>query len=350
MSDAERETSVTSPGMQAIDRAMEAAEDAMDVAEDALEEAQGAMTSANGKNKVFHRSSAPSSSEGLTSGDTWFDTADDYKMYTWNGSSWIAETFGEGAIANAAITNAKIANATIQYGKIASLDMGTATTGKLKAQYIDVTNLFAQDITATNSFQLDTENCKLKAVSGSYGRSGFELSVSDSSSYGGLTCKRGDFRLSSTSSGYSSSVVGDGGSLDINATSELRLDSNFVAIGTEDSNSKVNIGYYYGTVNIAGTINAPSLDNQYSKILTVESKSASISVSKNSTANSSFSVSKSGYTPLGIVGWQFPSSSSSYMFLPRLYLSGTNCYWLARNTSGSDYSGTLTVDVLYVKN
>jgi hypothetical protein len=271
------------------------------------------MRSANGKNKVFHQSTAPSS-EGLTAGDIWFDTANDNRINTWTGSAWSAFELGEDAIANASITNAKIANATIQYGKIASLDMGTATTGKLKAQYIDVDNLFAQEITATNSF----------VAKGNFSVSNpwytLEAYVGDGNVY--FQSNEGNMYI------YGQSVT-------ISAEDyRLNLYGDDITLGDEDS-----------SISIEGKVSGLGINT-----IIVQSKTASISVGKNSTANDSFSVSKSGYTPLGIVGWQFPSSNSSYMFLPRLYLSGTNCYWLARNTSGNDYSGTLTVYVLYVKN
>jgi len=132
----------------AAEAAQEAADAAAEDAAEALEAANGAMTSANGKNKVFHQSTAPTTSDGLTAGDIWFDTGSDNRINTWTGSAWSAFELGENAIANLSITNAKIADATIQHGKIASLDMDAATTGKLKAQFIDVDELFADTIKA----------------------------------------------------------------------------------------------------------------------------------------------------------------------------------------------------------
>lgn len=105
--------------------------------------ANNAMTAANGKNKVFHQATAPATSAGLTAGDIWFDTSNDYKMSRWTGSAWTEEQFGESAIADASIGNAKIKDASIEHAKIKSLDMGKATVGKLKAEFIDVDNLTA---------------------------------------------------------------------------------------------------------------------------------------------------------------------------------------------------------------
>lgn len=97
--------------------------------------ADNALTSANGKNKVYHQDSQPSGGTYIA-GDTWFDTDDGYKMYTYNGSSWVAETFGTNALSDLAVTNAKIANGTIQNAKIATVDAGKITTGTLDAARI----------------------------------------------------------------------------------------------------------------------------------------------------------------------------------------------------------------------
>ncbi len=129
------QTQVIAPGPEevgfilgATGRAVKAAYDKSIQAQTA---AMRAVTAANGKNRIFHRASAPDPSVGLQTGDTWFDTDDGYKMYTWSGSSWTAETFGTNAISDLAVTNAKIADATIQSAKIAQLDAGKITTGDL---------------------------------------------------------------------------------------------------------------------------------------------------------------------------------------------------------------------------
>lgn len=154
-----------------------------EAAKAAYNRAVNALTAANGKNKIFHQTTAPTSSVGLQSGDTWFDTNDNYTMYTWNGSSWIAEQFGTNAIANSAITTFKINANAITSSKIAAgeiktsnidagaittdkiytnaitaekIDAGAITTDKIAANSvtaakIDVNDLFAQDITATGT-------------------------------------------------------------------------------------------------------------------------------------------------------------------------------------------------------
>lgn len=59
-----------------------------------------AQTSANGKNKNYYQTTQPSGGTYLT-GDLWFDTDDNYKMYTYNGSAWVVTQDSAGAIVSA---------------------------------------------------------------------------------------------------------------------------------------------------------------------------------------------------------------------------------------------------------
>lgn len=68
----------------------------------ALTDSSSALTSANGKNKNFYQNSQPTS--GMVAGDTWFNTADNNKLYTYSGSAWVlaqdsaaAKTAADGA-------------------------------------------------------------------------------------------------------------------------------------------------------------------------------------------------------------------------------------------------------------
>jgi hypothetical protein len=47
----------------------------------------------DGKNKTYYQTTAPSS--GMTTGDLWFDTDDDYKAYRYNGATWDLVRDGE---------------------------------------------------------------------------------------------------------------------------------------------------------------------------------------------------------------------------------------------------------------
>ena len=73
----------------------------------AVDTANNAQTTADGKNKIYYQNTQP----GLTGnkkGDTWFDTANGYRAYVWNGTAWNLSPFGSAAIADDAVTLAKV--------------------------------------------------------------------------------------------------------------------------------------------------------------------------------------------------------------------------------------------------
>lgn len=90
--------------------------------------------------------------------------------------------------------------------------------------------------------------------------------------------------------------------------------------------------------------------------LTVEAKSVdNISVSATSSADGSFSVAKSGYTPIGIVGWRIQNATSSGAYYTRIFawrleLSGATLYYGLGNYYSSAAKIKLTANVLYRKN
>lgn len=77
---------------------------------------------------------------------------------------------------------------------------------------------------------------------------------------------------------------------------------------------------------------------------------SAISVAANGVTNTqSVSASKSGYTPIGVVGYTKSGSSSGYVFLATMYIEGTNIMYLLRNTFSSAAAVTTTFYVLYEK-
>lgn len=97
----------------------------------AKSDAAAAQKTADGKNTVYYTDETP---EGAKVNDIWFK---DGTIYIYNGTKWALEQFGENAIEDQAITNAKIADATIQSAKIANLDAGKITSGYISADRID---------------------------------------------------------------------------------------------------------------------------------------------------------------------------------------------------------------------
>ena len=118
-----------------------------------------------------------------------------------------------------------------------------------------------------------------------------------------------------------------------------------------------------GNIKAGGTVTDGSghvLSNK-SNALLVENKEPSgsgsaqlVTLNANSYGNSSFSVSKTGYTPIGVVGVHISNgtggSNNTSCPLHSFYISGTTFYWIARNVSSSQAKIKVTADILYVKN
>lgn len=90
----------------------------------ALDDAKEAQELANSKNSVYYQSTTPTAHKV---GDTWFDTANDYKIRRWNGSTWAAAELGNQAVGN--------------------LDASHINTGTLTAVHIEAGK--SQDIAGT---------------------------------------------------------------------------------------------------------------------------------------------------------------------------------------------------------
>ena len=92
----------------------------------AVDTANNAQITADGKNKIYYQSTQP----GLTGnkkGDTWFDTANGYKAYVWDGTKWSASLFGSGALSDA--VNSSITTA----GSNANTALANAAAAKTAA-------------------------------------------------------------------------------------------------------------------------------------------------------------------------------------------------------------------------
>jgi hypothetical protein len=115
--------------------------------------ATAAQTTADGKNKIYRQGTTPSGTFAV--GDTWFNTAADNAISRWDGSSWVATTLGNNALAS--ISASKITAGTIDASVItvSNLDAGNITTGSLAAARIAAasitgTKIAAGTITASN--------------------------------------------------------------------------------------------------------------------------------------------------------------------------------------------------------
>lgn len=85
------------------------------------------------------------------------------------------------------------------------------------------------------------------------------------------------------------------------------------------------------------------------KFLLVEeiSKTFSSTIASNDSFTSVLNVAKSGWTPLGVVGW---ASGSTLLNITRVRISGTEVTFAGRNISSSNTSNyTLRAQVLYLR-
>lgn len=91
-----------------------------------------AYTLAAGKNTIYYSSSAPTGGTYAVD-DTWFDTDDGYKMYTWTGSAWSGFELGNSALAS--ISAAKISAGSLAANVIltSSITAGQISAGTINA-------------------------------------------------------------------------------------------------------------------------------------------------------------------------------------------------------------------------
>ena len=132
---------------------------------------------------------------------------------------------------------------------------------------------------------------------------------------------------------------------------------NDIEVGGTDDDMMAKVGTAQLTTtskDLSGAVNElnSSLANKSNNLL-VEYKTIPLSYASetNPVATGNFNATKSGYTALGIVGYQVAGVSSSICFVPSMIInsSGTISYTV-RAISGGTYSHTLYVYVLYVKN
>lgn len=92
---------------------------------------------------VFFAGSAPVTTHV---GDLWYDTSNGLLLHHWDGSSWVAQQIGTGAIANNAITTGLIAGGAVNTAEIAT---GAITTALIAAQAVGASEIANGAITAT---------------------------------------------------------------------------------------------------------------------------------------------------------------------------------------------------------
>lgn len=346
-----------------------------------------AMTSANGKNKLFHQATAPLETAGLTPGDIWFDTANDCHIHTWTGTEWSAFELGEDAIADMSITNAKIHDLNADKMTAGTLDVGRIAAGSIKAEKLDVTDLFSKNITATGRFQIDNDVYQLilddihKYVELSCGGNSIYISK-----YTGVTITLDDEESTGANIYLDSAQIF--GNLYVNGTIHgtpgygIQLPNNTwntvgddVQIGDVNAAGKIGIRGLNGPTGIRFVPNVGNTNNveqdlwsdgagsmrvngnfiitggyyvNEKQYLTKDSVTIDVSCGANNTISGGQSVAKTGYTPIGVIGFNVGGSGSSYISLFRLYLNGSNLMYNFRNNHGSVFNGSIKANILYM--
>ena len=108
--------------------------------------ATAAQSTADGKNKVYRQGTTPSGTFAI--GDLWFDTANDNKISRWDGSSWVANTLGNNALASISANKLNAGSIDASVITVSNINAGNISTGYLAAARIATGSLDASLITA----------------------------------------------------------------------------------------------------------------------------------------------------------------------------------------------------------
>jgi hypothetical protein len=108
--------------------------------------ATAAQTTADGKNKIYRQGTTPTGTFSV--GDLWFNTANDNDISRWDGSTWVANTLGNNALAS--ISANKITAGTIDASVItvSNINAGNISTGTLAADRIASASITGTKIAA----------------------------------------------------------------------------------------------------------------------------------------------------------------------------------------------------------
>lgn len=94
-----------------------------------------AQASADGKNTIYRQPSQPSGGTYVT-GDTWFDSDDNNKIYRYDGSSWVGVQLGGNGLANINANSINTGTLLANVVTVANLDAGNITTGTLTGRTV----------------------------------------------------------------------------------------------------------------------------------------------------------------------------------------------------------------------
>jgi hypothetical protein len=101
-----------------------------------------ARASADGKNTIYRQDAQPTGGTYVT-GDTWFDSNDNNRIYRYNGTAWVALQLGGNALADISANSINTGTLNANLITVSNLDVGTMTTGNLSATRIDAGTISA---------------------------------------------------------------------------------------------------------------------------------------------------------------------------------------------------------------
>lgn len=126
--------------------------------------ASQAYSIANGKSTAYYQATEPTGGT-YTVNDIWFETDNDNKMYSWDGTQWVPRLLDTNALDDGAITAEKIYAGAVTTGKIAA---GAVTTNELAADAVTATKISAGAITA-DKMESGSVTVRMLADENSYG-------------------------------------------------------------------------------------------------------------------------------------------------------------------------------------
>lgn len=108
--------------------------------------ATAAQTTADGKNKIYRQTTAPTGT--LVSGDLWFDTDDDNRIYRYNGTTWVANDLGSNAIASLSANKLTAGTIDASVITVSNINAGNISTGTLNADRIAAASITGAKLVA----------------------------------------------------------------------------------------------------------------------------------------------------------------------------------------------------------
>lgn len=125
-------------------------------ADAAYDLADQAKESADGKNMIYRQASQPTGGT-YASGDIWFDTSNDNKIYRYNGTTWVGFTLGDDALDSLSANKLTAGTIDASIITVSNLDAGNITTGKLHGDRIEASELYIGDMVNDAGYITESE-------------------------------------------------------------------------------------------------------------------------------------------------------------------------------------------------